>query len=164
MTAKIRRSDIYAGVRFDTAHETGCLALTQPDADGNFLARDSQGRESAFFTGMVTSAEAPADDYAGVDDLSDIIDPPYEGPFNMDEVRAACQELRELQAAGPSTEVAAGRVQIAEALASYADSAMAVDGHTFAAPDEINNHGGGATFTLMDENTGARFQVKVTQL
>jgi hypothetical protein len=188
MTAKIRHSEIYAGVRFDTATDKDCLALTRPDADGDFLAVDLEGRESAFPIGAVISATAPADEYAGVDDLSDVTEMPYEGPVNMDEVRAACQELRDLQAAGPSTEVTPeqfiGRVRTqGETQAWIADQAQRgqanpgaraevaehiasrIDLHSgwLTVEGEVNNRGGGATFTVTDA-TGARFQVKVTQL
>lgn len=45
---------ITPGVIFDTPFETGCVALTEPDADGNFEGRDSDGVACDFTLAMVS--------------------------------------------------------------------------------------------------------------
>lgn len=46
---------ITKGAVFDTAAEKGCAALGDPDEDGNFVGRDSDGMEVSFCTAMVVS-------------------------------------------------------------------------------------------------------------
>jgi hypothetical protein len=41
------------GMMFDTAYEQGCVVVSLPDAQGNFIALDSDGVECDFHVSMV---------------------------------------------------------------------------------------------------------------
>jgi hypothetical protein len=48
------------GGLFDTVAERGCVATSEPDEVGNFLAVDSEGVECEFTTRMIVQVHAAA--------------------------------------------------------------------------------------------------------
>lgn len=58
---KINRSEVFCGVRFNTAYESGCMALSQPDLFGNFDGVDSEGVEVEYNLVMVTEVTGCVD-------------------------------------------------------------------------------------------------------
>ena len=46
--------DIKVGTVFDTEYESSCVAVSEPNADGEFIAKDSDGVECWFNVSMVT--------------------------------------------------------------------------------------------------------------
>ncbi len=55
--SKPSKPQIFPGTVFSTLAESGCVATTAPDEDGNFDARDSDGVVCSFWLGMVESTE-----------------------------------------------------------------------------------------------------------
>lgn len=56
MVLDLRRLMLVKDAIFDTEFETGCKVITEPDADGNFNAYDSDGVECQFNIEMVRGA------------------------------------------------------------------------------------------------------------
>lgn len=51
---RVAAENIERGTVFDTTFESGCIARTNPDRDGNFIALDSDGIDCRFNVTMVT--------------------------------------------------------------------------------------------------------------
>jgi hypothetical protein len=51
------RADFSIGARFSTLYESGCIVVTLPDTDGNFIGTDSDGVDCSYSIGMVVNIE-----------------------------------------------------------------------------------------------------------
>lgn len=71
------------GAVFDTPFESGCVALEEPDVDGNFLGRDSDGVECQFNVVMIERVEVVS--YEGNEDGSNRDVPPFDNDPRTDE-------------------------------------------------------------------------------